>query len=124
MNLRWDVSAVPVANEANLIFEKFDLKSYNELCNKFLELPKEEKAKFKGLEHYIEKTNGLKLSDKQRNYKKYREEITENFNKGTFYKILPVDLYSEKDTIIDLLSSLETENYIKEAYKEKKKKKK
>lgn len=46
--------------------------------------------------------------------------MSENYNSGKFYNILPVDLYSEKDTIIDLLSSLETENYIKTVYKSKK----
>lgn len=46
--------------------------------------------------------------------------MSANVDHGKFFSILPVDLYSEKDTIMDLLSSLETENYIKAAYKSKK----
>lgn len=45
--------------------------------------------------------------------------MSANVDHGKFFSILPVDLYSEKDTIMDLLSSLETENYIKAAFQER-----
>ena len=119
MDLSYFAKAEPSAN-GNIFFKEFDIEGYNTLFSAFNSLDGSEKSKYKGAEDYIVKNGGPSPSPEERNYKKYIEEMSENYNSGKFYNILPVDLYSEKDTIIDLLSSLETENYIKTVYKSKK----
>lgn len=119
MDLSYFAKAEPSAN-GNIFFKEFDIEGYNTLFSAFNSLNGLERSKYKGAEDYIVKNGGPSPSPEERNYKKYIEEMSENYNSGKFYNILPVDLYSEKDTIIDLLSSLETENYIKTVYKSKK----
>lgn len=48
------------------------------------------------------------------------EEIHIQIAKGSFYDILPMDIYMPENVIMDLLMSLENENYIKDIYKRKK----
>ena len=119
MELAWSATATPIVS-GNVFLKKFDIKQYNELSNMFNSLDGSEKGNYKGAEDYIVKHGGPVLSPENRNYKKYIDEMSASFDRGKSYSILPVDLYSEKDTIMDLLSSLETENYIKTAYKSKK----
>ena len=119
MDLSYFATAKPSEN-GNIFSKSFDIEGYNTLYSAFNSLDGSEKKKYKGAEDYIVKNGGSALSPEERNYKKYIDEMLENYNHGKFYTILPVDLYSEKDTIIDLLSSLETENYIKAVYKSKK----
>ena len=119
MELKWFATALP-STTGNHFIEAFDITSYNKLNNAYASLDIEEKKKYKGIEDYIARNGGPSLSSEERNYKKYIDEITEKQNCGKTYSILPVDLYSENNTIMDLLSSLETENYIKSTYKAKK----
>ena len=119
MDLSWSATVTPSTN-GNIFLKSFDVEKYNTLLSTFTSLDSSEKKKYKSAEDYIVKQGGPSLSSEERNYKKYIDEMLANFDNGRFYSILPVDLYSEKDTIMDLLSSLETENYIKEAYKSKK----
>ena len=53
------------------------------------------------------------------NYKKLYVEISANLDKDEYPDIFLMDMYSEKETIMDLLTSLENENYIKLLYKRK-----
>lgn len=119
MDLSCFVTVVSSAN-GNIFLKSFDIEMYNTLFSTFNSLEGFEKKKYKGAEDYIVQQGGPRLSPEERNYKKYIDEMSANFEHGKFYNILPVDLYSEKDTIMDLLSSLETENYIKAVYKSKK----
>ena len=120
MDLSWSATATPSTTNGNVFLKWFDVEKYNALFSAFTSLDGSEKKKYKGAEDYIVKQGGPSPSPEERNYKKYIDEMAANFDHGRFYSILPVDLYSEKDTIMDLLSSLETENYIKTAYKSKK----
>ena len=121
MDLSWSATATPSAN-GNVFLKSFDVEKYDTLFATFTSLDGSEKKKYKGAEDYIVQQGGTSLSPEERNYKKYIDEMSANVDHGKFFSILPVDLYSEKDTIMDLLSSLETENYIKAAYKSKKQK--
>ena len=115
MDLSWSATATPSTTNGNVFLKWFDVEKYNALFSAFTSLDGSEKKKYKGAEDYIVKQGGPSPSPEERNYKKYIDEMAANFDHGRFYSILPVDLYSEKDTIMDLLSSLETENYIKTA---------
>lgn len=121
MDLSWSATATPSAN-GNVFLKSFDVEKYDTLFAAFTSLDGSEKKNYKGAEDYIVQQGGPSLSPEERNYKKYIDEMSTNVDHGKFFSILPVDLYSEKDTIMDLLSSLETENYIKAAYKSKKQK--
>lgn len=119
MELKWSATSLS-SNTGNHFIKTFDVTSYNRLYTLYTLLGVEEKKKYKGIDDYISKNGGPSLSPEERNFKKYVDEITESIHHGKIYSILPVDLYSEKNTIMDLLSSLETENYIKAIYKAKK----
>lgn len=119
MKLDWIVEATSVTG-GNMIFQEFDLKKYNELSNEFSKLDIGEKKQYKGIENYVEKKYGIEINNAQKNYKKVMDEIESNFAAESYLGILPVDMYSEQDTVIDLLASLENENYIKEIYRKKK----
>lgn len=119
MKLEWIVEATPVTG-GNLIFQEFDITKYNDLSGEFLTLTPEERKQYKGIEDYVKKKYGIEINNAQKNYKRVMEEIDSNLAAESYLGILPVDLYSEHDTVIDLLASLENENYIKEIYKVKK----
>ncbi len=119
MELKWIAEAIPVT-DGNTIFEKFDVARYIDMSENYKKLLGGEKKRFKGLDDYITKNGGPSINPLQKNYKKLLDEIDANIEKDLYYDILPVDVYSEKDTIMDLLSSLENENYIKELYRKKK----
>lgn len=119
MKLDWIADAAPVTG-GNVIFQTFDLKEYNLLIDEFSTLDKVEKKKYKGIEDYIKKKHGREINNAQKNYKKIMDEIESNFSAESYLGILPIDVYSEADTIIDLLASLENEKYIKEIYTKKK----
>lgn len=107
MDLSWSATATPSTTNGNVFLKWFDMGKYNALFSAFTSLDGSEKKKYKGAEDYIVKQGGPSPSPEERNYKKYIDEMAANFDHGRFYSILPVDLYSEKDTIMDLLSSLE-----------------
>lgn len=119
MKLEWSATAI-LSSSGNTFLKSFDINIYNELYSSFISLAGEEKQHYKGADDYIVKHGGPTLSYEEKNFKKYIDEIGANISLGKYYSILPVDLYSEKDTMMDLLSSLENENYIKSIYKTKK----
>ena len=119
MELKWIAQANPLQT-GNHFFEEFDLAGYTELSENFKKLPNTEKSKYKGIEDYITTMGGLTLTPTQKNYKKFMDEIISNLDLDAYYNILPVNIYSEKETIMDLLASLENVNYIKSLYKSKK----
>ena len=118
MNLKWESSAEPISG--TMLFKPFDIETYQSMSEQYDQLEKLEKKNYKGKDDYISKNGGPTLSPEEKNYKKYTDEMESVFSRGKFYNILPVDIHSDRDTLIDILTSLETENYIKTAYKEKK----
>ncbi len=48
------------------------------------------------------------------------EEIEENLQQNRYHTVLPVDIYTEKQTVMDMLASFENENYIRRIYSTKK----
>lgn len=120
MDVKWITDATS-ANDSNIFVEKYDDTKYAEFSNGYFALTGQEKGKYKGMEDYISKVYNITLNQHQKNYKKFNDEIEKSFSDGNFYSILPVSVYSEKETIMDLLTSLENENYIKKIYKIKKK---
>ena len=118
MNLKWEVSAEPISGV--MLFKPFDIETYRSMSEKYDQIDISEKKKFKGRDDYISQNGGPVLSSEEKNYKKFSDEMDAVFSRGKFNNILPVDIHSDRDTLIDILTSLETENYIKTAYKEKK----
>ena len=119
MDVKWITDATS-ANDSNIFVEKYDDTKYAEFSNEYFVLTGQEKGKYKGMEDYVSKVYNITLNQHQKNYKKFNDEIEKSFSDGDFYSILPVSVYSEKETIMDLLTSLENENYIKKIYKIKK----
>lgn len=119
MNLEWSVSSSDTFG-SNIFIERFDVEKYTNAQKEFMSLPSNEKAKYKGADDYVYKTCGLTLSPNRMNYKKITDEISYKLKHENYYNILPVNIYTEKETIMDLLASLENEKYIKTIYKEKK----
>ena len=119
MELKW-ISEAILSNSGNTFFEEFDIEVYTMLAQQFSHLLPSEKSKYKGVDDYIVKQGGPNLTPNQKNYQKIMDEIKSNLEHDNYYSILPVNIYSEKETIMDLLASLENEKYIKEVYKSKK----
>lgn len=119
MELKWIASASAVES-SNLFFETFDISSYTDYATKFVELSNEEKIKYKNIDGFFLDKTGIEMNHNKKNYKKLCEEININLLSKKYYDILFIDRYSEKDTVMDLLASLENENYIKKIYKQKK----
>lgn len=119
MELKW-VAEANRSPSGNVFLDKFDIDRYYKLFDEFNKLEPEEKSNYKGAEDYIAKRGGLTLTSNQKNYKKIMDEVASNLDRDNYYSILPVNIYSEKETIMDLLASLENENYIKAVYKSKK----
>lgn len=117
--IKWLAKSTATANN-NKVFEEFDIKEYHKLEEQFKGLDAKEKEKYKNIAAYISEKGGMDLTPLRANYKKIYEEIEEVKNKGFFYDILPIDIYKQEDSIMDLLMSLENENYIKDIYKKKK----
>ena len=101
MELKWIAQATPLS-VGNHFFEEFDTEKYTELSKRFSMLSKEEKSKYKGAEDFIVKTGGPSLTPTQKNYKKFVDEIASNLDHDHYYNILPVNIYSEKETIIPI----------------------
>lgn len=119
MSPTWFAQLLPCTCGTKL-FEPFDIDLYEEKGKEFIELPSEEKKNYKGKEDYISKNGGPTLSPLERNYKKFIEEISERLASESIQEMLPIDMLTQKDSIQDLLASLENENYVKEIYKTKK----
>lgn len=119
MEINWIAQATNMKS-SNISIEKYDVQKFLELSKQYEQLSGSEKGKYRGVENYIAQNGGPTLSSAQKNYKKILEEIEKHNEAQDYFDILPVDIYSEKETIMDLLASLENENYIKEIYKTKK----
>lgn len=115
----WKASFSPTGN-TNKLFEPFDMEKYESLEQSFKTLSPTEKQRYKGIGDYICQSGGPELTPLRSNYKKMCEEIHIQIAKGSFYDILPMDIYMPENVIMDLLMSLENENYIKDIYKRKK----
>ena len=119
MSPSWFAQILPCTNGTKL-FEPFDIALYEEKGKEFIELPSFEKKNYKGKEDYISKNGGPTLSSLEKNYKKFIEEISERLSSDSLPERLPIDMLTQRDSIQDLLASLENENYVKEIYKIKK----
>lgn len=119
MELNWIAQATPSPN-GNKRLETFDIQKYDEIAKKYSQLSSEERGKYKGIDDYVSKNGGSALSSAQKNFKRIQEEIDKHIDSQNYFSILPVNIYSEKETVMDLLASLENENYIKEVYRKKK----
>lgn len=108
------------SGNSNLIVEAFDLGEHARLRNQFLALPADEKKKYKGIEDYIYRCGGLEMTKGRLNYRKIMEEVEQQMSGGGYFDILPVGGYMQETVIMDLLMSLENENYIKDIYRKKK----
>ena len=121
MNNQWSASATPVQNGSRL-FDPFDVDTYKQAFQDFNALCIEDKKKYKGVEEYITQKTGIVCTPLNQNYKKLHEEIISRLSNPLAIEPLVIDTVFQRDLIINLLSSLENENYIKEIYKCKKKK--
>lgn len=102
------------------LFEKFDLQQYTMLSSEYDLLSKDQKALYKGKEDFITKKTGITLSALNRNYGKLSDEINERINSMDVPELLNIDYVVDDRTVINLLTSIENEDYIKDLYKGKK----
>lgn len=115
--LSCSVSSCPNGSK---IFEKCDEEAYEKSKDSFENMTAEQKSKYKGLEDYLEKAVGLKLSAYNRCYLKLVCEINFRLASSAIPEVLPIDVVLYDQSTTDLLNSLETNEYIKEVYRKKK----
>ena len=119
MNTEWNVFVAPHSKGA-ILFEKCDLQEYNRLSLEYDRLSKEEKATYKGKDNYISKQSGIYLTPMNKNYAKLVEEVNERINNQDVPETFNIDYSDDDKMVMDLLASIENENYIKNLYKRKK----
>ena len=119
MNTEWGATIAHHHNGTKL-FEKFDLRKYTMLASEYASLDNDKKAQFKGKEDFITKQAEITLSSLNRNYLKLTDEINERINSADVPELLNIDYLVDNKTVIDLLTSIENEDYIKDLYRRKK----
>ena len=115
----WHATVTACANSSKL-FEPFDIGAFTSLCNQYRTLPSKDKSNYASVDDYVVKHGGPALVHLNRCYMKLVEEINSRLASTSLPERLPIDLLIQKDAVLDLLTSLENENYIKEIYKVKK----
>ena len=120
MNIQWIVNSSPVQNGSKL-FESFDITAYKQAFQDYHSLSNADKNQYKGVEDYALKTKGIVCNSLNQSYRKMYEEIEARFSNPLATEPLVIDTVFQKDLILNILSSLENENYIKEIYRYKKK---
>ena len=116
---QWNASATACKTSSKL-FEPFDIKTFDDLSEKYKSLSAEDKGKYKSMDDYVVQHDGPELSNLNRSYIKLVNEVNSRLMSTRLPERLPIDLLIQKDAVLDLLASLENENYIKEVYKTKK----
>lgn len=119
MNTEWSAIVAHHLNGTKL-FEKFDLQQYITLSSEYDHFANDKKAQYKGKEDFITKQAGITLSSLNRNYLKLIDEINERINSTNVPELLNIDYLVDDKTVINLLTSIENEDYIKGLYKCKK----
>lgn len=116
---QWNASATACKTSSKL-FDPFDIKTFDDLSEKYKSLSAEDKGKYKSMDDYVVQHDGPELSNLNRSYIKLVNEVNSRLMSTRLPERLPIDLLIQKDAVLDLLASLENENYIKEVYKTKK----
>lgn len=119
MEPKWYVD-VSNTETGSKLFEPFDYEQYTQLQQDYFRLSGKEKGVYRGIDQYIESHGGPVLTPLMSNYKKMIEEVNNRLCNTEVPSPLLIDTMIEKDSIFDLLSSLEDESYIKDLYKRKK----
>lgn len=109
-----------LCTKGSKLFETYDVEMYVELTKAYERMTPEEKSKYKGSSDYIEKSGGPKLSPLNMCYRKLSSEIEFRLTSSAIPEVLPIDVVLHDKSTIDLLNSLETVEYIKEIYRQKK----
>lgn len=115
----WFAKTTPCTSGTKL-FEVFDFQTYESYQQEFLALTPEKKGAYKGAEHYAFLKHGQQPVPLNFNFKKISDEINERLLHGHASEMLVIDTVFQSDLIMNLLISLENEDYIKEVYKQKK----
>lgn len=115
----WYVNTSSCANSSKL-FEPYDYETFRKIQSQYAELSSDEKAKYHGAEHYTTIQTGKELTPLNRNFLKIMDEVTERLKSTSTVETLQIDTVFQNDLILNLLTSLENEDYIKEVYKAKK----
>lgn len=119
MTPEWYAAITACANGSKL-FEPFDIDFYTALCTEYKALPYEDKRNYASMNNYVVRRGGPELVHLNQCYMKLIEEINSRLASTACVERLPIDLLIQKDAVLDLLASLENENYIKEIYRTKK----
>lgn len=119
MDFGWSFSCEK-ANSPNKIFETFDIDLYHMEKNNFDLLSNEEHKKYKSFDAFFEEKNSIAVKVLNKEYLKIKEEIDQQLANGIELEVLPVDFIMQEKTMLDVLSSFEDVNYIKDVYKMKK----
>ena len=117
--MSWSATISPCAKGSKL-FESFDMDFYNKKCAEYDALPQTEKGKYKSRDAYVVIQGGPNLTALNKAYLKLNNEIDSRLKDSSIPERLSIDLLIQQNAVLDLLSSLENENYIKDIYKEKK----
>ena len=119
MKIEWNAMSAE-HEKGNILFEKCDISQYLYTSNLYKNLSKQEKAKYRSMDCYVEQITGIEFSAPKLKYIRLMQEVELRINSNTAPEILRIDPVLDKRTIRDLLSSLENEDYIKRLYKNKK----
>lgn len=119
MTYKWMATATPHVNGTK-IFEKCEIESYQVAAARFDDLSPSEKGTFKGREDYIVRSTGIQLTPLNRNYLKLIEEINIRLNSQSQFEALSINYVMDNQTVFDILTSIEDEEYIKSLYKKTK----
>lgn len=115
----WFVNATSCINGSKL-FEAYDYETFGKIQRQYVELSSVEKAKYRGAEHYATIQTGKELTPLNKNFLKLMDEVTERLKSTPPMEPLQIDTTFQNDLMLNLLTSLENEDYIKEVYKAKK----
>ena len=102
------------------LFDKCDLLQYNTFAAQYDALSSKGKGEYKGKDEFIFQKSGISLTPLNKNYQKLIAETSERVNDQAQPETLVIDNFVDNKTIIDLLASIENEEYIKALYKKKK----
>ena len=100
------------------IFRPFDIGAYLGLEKKYKD--EELFKQYKGLDKYLLAIGETPCDGLMTSYLKINQEILDQLNNDIYRDVLPIDFMMHDDTIVDLLTSLENIDYIKEIYRQKK----
>lgn len=99
---QWNASATACKTSSKL-FEPFDIKTFDDLSEKYKSLSAEDKGKYKSMDDYVVQHDGPELSNLNRSYIKLVNEVNSRLMSTRLPERLPIDLLIQKDAVLDFI---------------------